>query len=449
MKNLLSAQRSSAPTVGRRFRMHAGVLAVVLAAGCAVPAASADVITDWNQQLLDSIRASNVAPPAASRMMAMMHTAQHDAVNAVSNRYATYQQGFSAPSNTSKEAAAAKAARDVLATFFPSRVSQFDSQLNTHLSTLAPGASRDQGVALGSAVASGIFNTRSTDGSANALPPETGGNIPGQWRPTGPAFAPALLPQWGRVTPFAVNSSQQFMPGPPPAIDSAEYAAAYSEVRNLGGLASSIRTQYQTDTAFLWRAGPNTVTPPGQWNQIAQQVVMSKNLSIEDSARTFALLGMAVADAGITAWETKNTYDFWRPESAIQLAGANGLDPSDADPTWRPLLTTPNHQSYTSGHSTFSAAAATVLALLFGDDQTFTVAGDGRVREYSSLWAAAQDAGMSRIYGGIHWQFDNQAGLSSGSAIGAWVVNTALIPSPSAAGIMALGGMMVMRRRRK
>jgi membrane-associated phospholipid phosphatase len=176
---------------------------------------------------------------------------------------------------------------------------------------------------------------------------------------------------------------------------------------------------------------------------------MSKNLSIEDSARTFALLGMAVADAGITAWETKNTYDFWRPESAIQLAGANGLDPSDADPTWRPLLTTPNHQSYTSGHSTFSAAAATVLALLFGDDQTFTVAGDGRVREYSSLWAAAQDAGMSRIYGGIHWQFDNQAGLSSGSAIGAWVVNTALIPSPSAAGIMALGGMMVMRRRRK
>jgi hypothetical protein len=189
MKNLLSAQRSSAPTVGRRFRMHAGVLAVVLAAGCAVPAASADVITDWNQQLLDSIRASNVAPPAASRMMAMMHTAQHDAVNAVSNRYATYQQGFSAPSNTSKEAAAAKAARDVLATFFPSRVSQFDSQLNTHLSTLAPGASRDQGVALGSAVASGIFNTRSTDGSANALPPETGGNIPGQWAASRPLLS--------------------------------------------------------------------------------------------------------------------------------------------------------------------------------------------------------------------------------------------------------------------
>lgn len=445
MKNPLAANPApKPPTFGRAIAM-----AIVAAAGCMAPAAQADVIIDWNRQLLDSIRTSNVAPPVASRMMAMVHTAQHDAINAVSNRYATYQQGFSAPSDTSKEAAASKAARDVMAQFFPSKVQQFDAQLNSHLGSIAPGAARDQGLALGSAVASGLMNLRSNDGSNNIGGPETGGTAPGQWRPTGPAFAPALVPNWGKVTPFAVNSSKQFMPGPPPALDSAQYAAAYNEVRELGSLTSSIRTQYQTDTAFLWRAGPNTVTPPGQWNQVAQQIVMSKNLSLEDSARTFALLGMATADAGFTSWETKNTYDFWRPETAINISGANGLQPCDADPSWKPLFTTPNHQSYTSGHSTFSSSAATVLALLFGDNQTFTVEGDGRSRTYSSLWAAAQDAGMSRIYGGIHWQFDNQAGLASGSAVGAWVVSTALIPGPSAAGVMAISGVLALRRRRR
>lgn len=430
-----------------RFTSHALVIALVGASGTLLSAAHADVITDWNQQLLSSIQAENVAPPRASRMMAMVHLAQFDAVNAVSNQYHTYQGYLPCPTGTSKDAAAAQAARDVLVNFFPSRAAIFDAQLSTHLGAVGNAQSRVDGVDLGQRAATGIMNRRATDNSGNNFTYNGGTNV-GQWRPTGPAFAPAALPHWGTVTPFSVTSSSQYMASPPPAVGSAAYQAAYNEVRELGRNSSATRTQYQTDTAFLWRAGGNTVTPPGQWNQVAQQLVAANNLSIEDSARTFALLGMAVADAGITAWQTKNTYDYWRPETAIQLTGADGTM-AGADPTWAPLFVTPNHQSYTSGHSTFSSAAATVLASLFGDAQTFTVSGDNRTRQYTSLWAAAEEAGMSRIYGGIHWQFDNQAGLAGGAGVGAWVAANGLpVPTPGAVALMGLGGLIAMRRRR-
>lgn len=432
-----------------KIRSIQQAFSVVLIAACGslTSVAQADVITDWNQQLLTSIQAENVAPPRAARMMAMVHLAQFDAVNAVSNQFHTYQGYLPCPAGTSKEAAAAQAARNVLVNFFPGRSAIFDAQLGTHLGAVGDVQSRNDGIALGQAAATGIMSRRSSDNSNNDFTYNGGTNI-GQWRPTGPGFQPAALPHWGTVTPFSVNSSSQYMPSAPPAVGSAAYQAAYNEVKELGRNTSATRTAYQTDTAFLWRAGGNTVTPPGQWNQVAQQLVAANNLSIEQSSRTFALLGMAVADAGITAWQTKNTYDYWRPETGIQLLGPDG-DMMGADPTWAPLFTTPNHQSYTSGHSTFSSAAATVLASLFGDAQTFTVTGDGRTREYTSLWAAAEEAGMSRIYGGIHWQFDNTAGLASGAGVGEWIAANGLpVPTPGAVALMGLGGLVAMRRRR-
>jgi hypothetical protein len=236
----------------------------------------------------------------------------------------------------------------------------------------------------------------------------------------------------------------------PASLTSAEYTAAYNEVKEIGSLTSATRTAYQTDTAFLWRGGSNTVTPPGHWNQIAQQVSADRGLSVDDNARLFAQLGMAVADAGVTAWTAKNTYDYWRPETGIQLGDTDGNAGTIADPTWQPLFTTPNHQSYVSGHSTFSSAAAALLTAFFGGDSAnFTVSGDGVTRNYTSFSDAMTDAGMSRIYGGIHWQFDNTAGTASGLQIGDWVYNTTLtVPAPSAAALLGLGGLAMGRRRR-
>jgi len=262
--------------------------------------------------------------------------------------------------------------------------------------------------------------------------------------------APGALPHWRTVTPFAVNSATQFAAPVVPSLNSAEYTAAYNQVKELGAQNSASRTAYQTDTAFLWRAGGNTVSTQGQWNQVAQQLAAANSLSIEDSSRMFALLGMAVADAGITAWESKYRDNFWRPITGIREGDVDGNADTVGDAAWTPLFQTPNHPSYVSGHSTFSSAAAAALREFFGSDaQTFTVTGDGRTRQYTSLEAAAQDAGMSRIYGGIHWAFDNTAGLASGNAVGEWVVGTQLtVPSPTGLALLGLGGMMVSRRRR-
>lgn len=408
------------------------------------------VIGDWNRMLLDSIAATNTAPPVASRMMAMVHCAQFEAVNSINRNYVAYDQYISTSANTNADAAAAQAARDMLVHLFPARQAIFDARLATDLGAIANGDAKNNGILLGQASAANKIAARSGDNSGMTIV-YGGGTAPGQWRPTPPANESAAFPNWRYVTPFVVNSAQQFMAPPPPSLSSDRYAAAFDEVRRLGSASSTERTSHQTDTAFLWRAGSNTVTPPGQWCEIAQQLATSQNLDTEQAARLFALLGMAVHDAGITAWETKNTYNFWRPITGIHLALTDGNELTMPDSTWQPLFTTPNHQAYTSGHSTFSAAAATLLTRFFGTDNlSFTVTGDGRSREYSSLLQAADDAGMSRIYGGIHWMFDNTAGLQSGASVGNWVYGNAfqLVPAPGAFGLLATGLLAAARRRR-
>jgi hypothetical protein len=431
--------------------LRSALPAILAAAAIAAPgsASAADVMSEWNSQLLSAIAASNTAPPRASRMMAMMNVAAYEAVNSVSRRFTPYHQYVNAPAGASREAAAAVASHHVLSQLFPSRQAILDAQLNTHLGLIADGPSKTHGVMLGTSCGQDIIASRSNDNS-DMNTTYTGGNAIGQWRPTGPGFQPAAVPHWRYVTPWSVNSATQFRPGPPPDVNSTEYAAAYEEVKELGAANSATRTQHQTDTAFLWRAGGNTVTPPGQWMQVTQQMVAERELEIDESARAFALVGIAVADAGITSWETKNLYDYWRPETGIQLGDADGNAATAGDASWTPLLTTPNHQSYTSGHSTFSAAAAAVLTGLFGTQNiSFTVSGDNITRGYSSFADAAADAGMSRIFGGIHWQFDNQAGLASGAAVGQWVLaNSLVVPTPGAIGVLGVGVLALARRRR-
>ncbi len=425
------------------------ITAITLAAGAFTTVAQADVIVDWNQELLSAISATNMAPPRAARAMAMVHTAQFEAVNSLDRNFRSFQQYFECPTGTSKEAAAAQAAAGVMLELFPTRAAQINARLTSHLGGISDGAAKFDGITLGGQAASAMLANRATDNSSNTVS-FTNGTQPGQWR-TVPLTASPILPHWGSVRPFVVNSSSQFAAPAAPALNSAAYAAAYNEVKELGRVDSATRTQYQTDTAFLWRAGGNTVTPPGQWNQVAQQIAASRSLNIDDSARMFALLGLAVADAGVTSWETKYSQLIWRPETGIQLGDTDGNAATVGDSSWMPLFATPNHPSYTSGHSTFSSAAAAVLRNIVGSDNfTFTVMGDGRSRQYNSFTDAMNEAGMSRIYGGIHWQFDNQAGLAAGSAVGDWVFANALaVPTPGAVGAFAVAGLFAARRRRK
>lgn len=395
---------------------------------------SADIVLQWNNVLLDAIRAEQTAPPPASRNLAVMHVAIFDAVNSIDREFTPYLVKKVGPKGASVEAAAAEAAHDTLVALYPDRKATFDAALQDSLAAIPDGPAERKGIAVGRSVAQKVLQARRHDG-ANAVVPYTPGTDPGDWQPTPPGFAASQFPQWPGVKPFAMTSAEQFRPELPPDLTSAEYAAAFNEVKDLGGdgvTTPTSRTPEQTLIAKFWADGAGTETPPGHWNTIAQDVFQARGQSVVQDARLFALLNIALADAAIDAWDCKYEFNYWRPVTAIRAADTDGNPDTAPDATWTPLLGTPAFPSYMSGHSTFSAAGAAVLADFFGTDAvTFTTSSDavpGTTRTFTSFSAAAAEAGQSRIYGGIHYQFDNQAGLESGHALGEYVAGNFLTP---------------------
>ncbi len=414
--------------------------------------ASADVVTDWNNTLLQAIRTDKTPPPKASRGMAMVSTAVYDAVMAIEKTHFPYHVNTTAPLGTSKEAAAAQAAHDVLVSLYPAQAATFGTALTNSLNAIPNGQGKTDGVSLGSSVASQIITLRANDNSGLVVP-YTPGTDPGDWRPTPPTFGAALLPNWPQVTPWTMNAGSQFRPVAPPALTSAEYTAAFNEVKELGRIDSATRTADQTEIAQFWADGGGTETPPGHWNAIAQDVAASEGNSLAENARMFALMNLATADAAIVAWDAKYEYNHWRPYTGITEADTDGNPDTIDDDSWLPLIATPPFPAYTSGHSTFSAAASVVLAGLFGDDTGFTTDSDGllgALRSFTSFSEAAEEAGQSRIYGGIHWQYDNTAGLSSGRALAQYILDNFLRPVPEPSSLLLLGsGLALIARRRR
>jgi len=424
----------------------------------------ADVITDWNSIALDAIRADSTTPPEASRALAIMGVSVYDAVNAVGRTYEPYK--FRTPpvwGNASKEAAAATAAFVSLTRLYPEQ--SFLSQYQSSLSTIPRGPEKLKGILLGTLVSTQTLVWRAFDGSRAKDPYQpTDTLVAGRWQPTPPDYQPFLLPQWGDVKPFAMTSGDQFRQPPPPDLTSDEYTDAFNRVKELGSKDSSTRTVEQTEIAFFWADGAGTVTPPGHFFDIALDVSASQGNTLEENARLFALLGIAVADAGISAWDMKKNYDFWRPSTGIQNADLDENPDTVADKDWEPLLNDPNFPAYVSGHSTFSSAAATILADFFdNDDISFASTSDdlpGVTRYFDSFSEAAGEAGMSRIYGGIHWDFDALYGQLAGEALGHYVFdnfltpldqNTVHTPLPSTLALLGTGllGLGALGWRRK
>jgi membrane-associated phospholipid phosphatase len=396
---------------------------------------TSNVVVAWNQVLLEAVRADNTPPPRAARNMAIVHAAVFDAVNSITEVYEPYHIDVRAPRGASLRAAVASAAHGTLTALYPARSSTFDAALTGTLAGVRDPLARRQGIAVGARVADAILALRADDGSDRTVtydvPP-----APGVWRPTPPAFAAPALPQWGQVEPFAITTADQYRPDGPPALSSVEYAAALAEVQALGSVDSTARTADQTEIALFWADGANTYTPPGHWNRIAQDAARRQALNIARTARLFARLNLALADAGIVAWAVKYDVNLWRPVTAIREADTDGNSATVADPDWTPLIATPPFPTYTSGHSTFSAAAAAVLTAEFGAGFRFTtesVGLPGVRRSFTSFAQAAREAGRSRVYGGIHFEFDNIDGLESGAAVGRHVASRYLGPRRSLA----------------
>ena len=429
----------------RSHRRTALALLAVLLAGASSPA-HADAVLDWNAVLLSAIRLARPPPPMAARDMAIMNTAVYDAVNAASAlRYRPYRYDGPPVLGASAEAAASAAAYRVLSHLFPEIAAQAPS-LAARMQALYDHATGDAtapavaiGVALGDRQADAILAARAHDGADASPPPYLGDTATGRWRPTPPGMAPGTLPQWPQVTPWAMTAPTQFRPPGPPPLTSTTWAGSLNMVEALGSAKSEVRGPERTEIALFWADLDGTETPPGHWLDIAISVAADRALDLLQNARLLALVSVAEADAGIVAWDAKYAYSAWRPITAIAEAESSGNAEVMAEPGWTPLLATPPFPEYVSAHSTFSSAAATALRLFFGDDRVaFTAHSDaeglsGVTRHFASFSSAAEEAGMSRIYGGIHFRFSHLDGNAAGRNLGQYVFDNFFQSAPGIA----------------
>lgn len=451
-----------------RFKMSVvsvrGLRAALLA--CAVSALAlpnaahgSAAVQDVNTTLLNSIRTGAAGPPPrAARAIAMVSIATFDAVNAGSHLgYQSYNYAGPAVTGVSRDALAISAGYTMMANLFPTLSGSLLTTMNARLDALPVNAAfRANSLAVGSQIANNFFAFRASDGAAGAQVPYVPGTNPGDFQPTNPG-AP-VLPLWGNVTTFAAASNSQFANGAPLTLGSAEWIAEYNQVKALG--CSTCGTSEQQLIASFWADGGGTFTPPGHWIDITNGFL--SGLSTLEAARLTALVGMSVADAGITAWSDKYNYNTWRPVTAINnctlaTCGVEG------EPGWTPFLSTPNFPSYVSGHSSFSGSAAGALAGYFGtDSKPFCTPADPfsgvtADRCFSGFSAAANEAGISRIYGGIHYEDDNGKAVNNSLRLGQFVAATQLqrigaVPEPSSWAMLIAGFGLIgaaMRRRRQ
>lgn len=408
-----------------RTSVHSAVLSAALASSAfSVPAWANEPVNAVNNALLVSIRATSATtpPPKQARAISMVGIAMFDAVNAASgSAYKPYSYQGGAVNGLSQDAVALSSGYNMMARLFPQLSVTLLAELDSKLNALSlDDAQRARSLAFGQLVANDLFTSRVDDGSASAQVAYVAGSQLGAFTPVQPSNP--VLPLWGNVDTFGVTSSEQFGVSAPPAIGSAEWIASFNEVKALG--CATCGTPEQQTIAKFWADGGGTITPPGHWLQIANELTV--NLSTMEAARLTAIVGASVADAGITAWNTKYTENVWRPITAIQncteaTCGVAG------DPNWTPFLATPNFPSYTSGHSTFSGSAAGALSSFFSDDNiAFCVQADPKsgvtgVRCFGSFSEAADEAGYSRILGGIHYEFDDARAIAAGKGIGAYI----------------------------
>ncbi len=412
-----------------------------------------DAVIQWNSILLNAIQASGkvvepgddekvgkgTAPPLAARNQAIVHRAIYDAVSqapaasdeaaVVEAAYRTMTSVFLDPDiNYSDTPSIDQNIRDSLKELF-------DSQYERSLSEIPNGFAKRQGRRIGRRAANNILNERENDGSATAQVPFTEGNGIGDWKFTFsdgdttdqiPGLVDeALLPDWGSVTPFVLESGNQFRPFTFPQYNSPQYAQELNEVKALGAENSSDRNADQTEIALFWAYDrSDSFKPPGQWNQIAQEVALDKGNTLEENAELFAVLNTGLADAGIAAWDSKYVYEQIRPITAIQEADKDNNPNTIADPDWEPLLDTPPFPDYLSGHSVFGGAASAILARFFGDNTSFEIPSmelPGVSRSYGSFTQAANENADSRLFGGVHINAANVDGVSVGQEVGNFV----------------------------
>lgn len=432
-------------------------VAVLVALGFSTHA-RADEVTDWNQIFFRLAIYANSSPLNMSRFSALVEASVFDAVNGIDRKYTPIHVDPAAPAGASRRAAAVQAAYAILVRLYglgagtaAANLTQQQSLDANRTDSLAAIAARESpaaiasGIAWGQTVADAIWTWRNVTngGDGFSKPPNwTGNTNVGQWRPTpndpysaSPAAAVAAgIPNFSTMTPWAIGSPSQFRPAGPPALPSAQYASDFNETKTMGSRTSAARTADQTNFSWFW----NSSTASYLWNRVALSLLNrgdgdddhdghgeSHRDTLLRNARVLGALTVAMADAAIGCWDAKQTYNFWRPITAIR-APDDGNPDTTADASWTPLFNTPQHPDYPSGHSCVSGAATTILANEFGERTRFDVTSDimlGETRSFRRFSDALAEVVNARVFAGIHFRTACEDGTELGKQVGQFVLD--------------------------
>ena len=395
-------------------------LLVCLSFASPVTSASANVIADWDAKAV-AIIAPAVPAPLSQREAAIVNVAMFDAVNAIEQRYQPFLFKQGAAPGTSQEAAAAAAAAAVIIGLHPEAAGDIKAALGKYLAPIADDPAKVEGVKLGEAVAATVLQARATDGAtaSDAYRPKT---RPGVWVPTPMAAAST----WPSMRPFALVSSSQFRPGPPPALDSKEWVADYNEIKTFGSKTSASRSPQQTETARFWLA-----VGPAAYHQVPRQLVLAQKMNILDSARLMALYAVAMTDAYIAVFDAKYHYELWRPITAIRNGDIEENAATKREATWQPIDNTPMHPEYPCAHCIGAGAAASVIEAVLGSKTIPEVAmtsttAPGVIHRFTNLDAFCEEVSNARVWAGFHYRFSTVVGAAMGRQIGDYVVQNVM-----------------------
>jgi hypothetical protein len=408
--------------------MAVGIVATMLIPAASVAAAEpTDMVLEWNLNAINAIGNANGAtppglaqvPPLAGLHLAMVHGAIYDAVNAIDGTHEPYLVAIDAPAGASQAAAAATAAHHVLVGLVPATLPQVTASLDAlyaiSLGKITDGQAETDGIAVGAAAAAAMLAARAGDGrfGSRTFPI---GTEPGEWRPV-PPLSNNVFSWVGDVRPFALNSTDQLRTEGPPALDSAQYAAEFNEVKTLGAQTGDTRTDAQDALAnFI------VVNPFGFVNRAFRELAVEHGLSTAEQARLFALTSVSSADAFIACWNNKNVYHFWRPQTAIRLAADDGNPATEADPTSSSLFPTPGYPDEPSGYNCFAAAMMHSGKAYFGTDfVSFDLKGPAATRHYDRFTDYVRDAIDGRILTGFHFRTADVHGAWIGKKAAQWV----------------------------
>lgn len=405
------------------------------AAAASVP----DPVLQWIGVMNDTVLTGASNPLVSTRVTALVAASMFDAVNGIQPQYQSLYVKPNAPGYASRRAAAVQAAYIVLSAIYPAQAGTLGAKRDASIATISGAESAKSvqaGIAWGQIVASTLLGIRSTDGIAPPPPPfvgvlgmEAAPSAVGVWRPTPTLNSTGAGPQFATMTPWVLTRPSQFRLPPPNALNSPAYAADYNEIKSMGVYSGSLRTDDQSELALFW-AG-NT---PLYWNRIASDLSTSRGLTLAENAHLFALLNVAMADAGIACWDSKYRYVYWRPITAIRLGDIDGNASTDPDEAWIPWLDalppgTPAHPEYPSGHSTVSGSAAFILAAAFGENTAFSVTSEIRpgTRSFASFSAVVAEIADARVFGGIHFRTSCVRGNALGQTVAAYVSSHAML----------------------